>query len=95
MQPKIDLERVARAARIRLTEAEARKFSLEIEGILENFRMIEEVDVEGVEPSFNPLRAKAAMREDVHAKWDFDPLANVKPNLRVRGKVAGPKVLGK
>jgi aspartyl/glutamyl-tRNA(Asn/Gln) amidotransferase C subunit len=92
MASEIDVGKVARAARIRLTEAEAAKFSREIGQILDNFRKINEVCVDGVEPSFNPIRAEAKLRADEVEKWDFDPLANAR---FVKGrKVAGPKVFG-
>jgi aspartyl-tRNA(Asn)/glutamyl-tRNA(Gln) amidotransferase subunit C len=92
MVPEIDVEKVARAAKVRLTAEEAKRFSREIEGILENFQKINEVDVEGLEPSFNPLRAKAELREDVRVPFKFDPFANAK--FVVNRKFVGPKVLG-
>ncbi|MDD5317807.1 MAG: Asp-tRNA(Asn)/Glu-tRNA(Gln) amidotransferase subunit GatC [Candidatus ainarchaeum sp.] len=92
MEEKVDVGKVARAAKVRLDAAEAARFSWEIEGILENFQKLGEVDVEGIEPSFNPLRAKAELREDVPAPFDFDPFANAR--FVFKRKIVGPKVLG-
>ncbi|VVC71791.1 Aspartyl/glutamyl-tRNA(Asn/Gln) amidotransferase subunit C [uncultured archaeon] len=92
MEEKVDVGKVARAAKITLTGEEAARFSREIEGILENFRKLGEAGVEGTEPSFHPIRAKAELRADEPEKWVFDPFANAK--FVFRRKIIGPKVLG-
>lgn len=47
----IDISYVANLARIELTEAEKEKYSAQLGQILEYFKKLSEVDVEGVEPS--------------------------------------------
>lgn len=63
-------------ARLNLTEGEIEKFTDQLKVILEAFREIDEVDTEGVEPSFQPSELKNVMREDVTKPWKWDPLEN-------------------
>ena len=46
----IDISYVANLARIELSESEKEKFSAQLEQILEYFKKLSEVNVEGVEP---------------------------------------------
>jgi len=87
---EFDVERVARAARINLTPAETAKFEKQIADILDNFKLLEKIDIEGLEPSFHPIKAKSEMRKDIVKKTDFDPCKLTKC---VDGKIVGPKVL--
>ena len=51
-------------ARINLTEQEVEKFVPQFKEILEAFSKLDEVDVKSVEPSFQPVELKNALRED-------------------------------
>ncbi len=85
------VERVAKIARIRLTEEELDKFSKQMEGILDAFKQIDEVDTEKVVPSFHPQELKNDWREDESEQWKWDPLQNTKHK---EGKYfKGPKIL--
>lgn len=48
---KIDIDHIARLARIELTPSEKEKFSDQLEKILEYIEKLSGVDIEGVEPS--------------------------------------------
>ena len=48
------VERIAKVARLELTEDEIEKFTKQLKVILEAFRELDDVDTEGVEPSFHP-----------------------------------------
>lgn len=59
------VRRIARLARIKVTDAEAKALEGELSGILDWVKQLDEVDTAGVEPmtSVTPMRLK--MRQDV------------------------------
>lgn len=78
---KIDKElvkRVAKNAKLELTEEEIEKFTKQLESILSAFKSIDEVDTKNVEPSFHPQEIENVWREDKPHKWEWAPLANTK-----------------
>lgn len=44
--------------------------------ILDAFRELDEVDTEGVEPSYHPVEIEDVLREDESHLWEWAPLAN-------------------
>ena len=58
------LERVAETARLKLTEKEIEKFLPQLREALEFFSQLQEVNTEGVKPSFQPVELKNVMRKD-------------------------------
>ena len=58
------LEHLCDVSRLKLTEEELEKFTGQLKVILEAFRELDEVDTEGVEPSFHPSELKNVLRED-------------------------------
>ena len=58
------IKHVADVARLNLSENETRKFVPQLKEILEHFKKIEKMDVDGVEPSFHPIEIKDVLRED-------------------------------
>lgn len=83
--------RLARAARVDLTDDEKKKFTKQLKGILEAFKEIDEVDTEGVEPSFHPQPRENVWRDDKAEPWDWDPLANSKN--KEDGFIKGSKIV--
>lgn len=64
---KIDREtikHVAEVARLKLTEQEIDEFLPQLESVLSAFSKLDEVDVAGVEPSYQPVEIRNALRED-------------------------------
>ena len=59
------VKRIARLARIRITEEEAKGLEKELSGILDWVEQLNEVDVEGVEPMTRVVPIKLKMRDDV------------------------------
>lgn len=59
------VKRIARLARIKITEEEAKGLEAELSGILEWVEQLNEVDVTGVEPMTRVVPIKLKMREDV------------------------------
>jgi aspartyl-tRNA(Asn)/glutamyl-tRNA(Gln) amidotransferase subunit C len=62
------LEHVAEVARLKLTEEEVKKFLPQLKESLEFFSQLQEVDTDGIKPSFQPVELKNAMREDKEEK---------------------------
>ena len=70
------VERIAKVARLELTEDEIEKFTKQLKVILEAFRELDDVDTEGVEPSFHPQEISNVLRDDEVTPWIWDPLEN-------------------
>lgn len=65
---KIDdemMEKIARLANIKLTEEEKKEFEKDFQEILEYFKVLDEVDVDGVKSSFRPIEIENSLREDI------------------------------
>lgn len=60
----MDIEKVAKLARIELTDMEKARFSAELEAILAYVAELEAVDTTGVEPTTHVLPLACAMRAD-------------------------------
>ncbi len=60
----IDVEKVAKLARLKLTDEEKEEFSRDLNEILEAFEIIKNVDTEGVEPAYLPIDVEDVLRED-------------------------------
>jgi aspartyl-tRNA(Asn)/glutamyl-tRNA(Gln) amidotransferase subunit C len=56
---------MAALARLDITDDEARELALQLERILAHFRMLTELDVEGVEPMLGASGAVNVLRDDV------------------------------
>ncbi len=59
------VRRIARLARIRVTDAEAARLQTELSAILNWIAMLNEVNVEGVEPLTGGAQMALKMRDDV------------------------------
>ncbi|MCB1123435.1 MAG: Asp-tRNA(Asn)/Glu-tRNA(Gln) amidotransferase subunit GatC [Verrucomicrobiae bacterium] len=89
----IDIDYVARLARLQLTDQERERFSEQLGSILEYFEQINQVDVEGVEPMAHTFQVENVLREDV-AEEGFDPETAVKHAAAKRNNmVQVPKVV--
>jgi len=91
---KIDeklVDHVAKIARVNLTEKEVKKFSKQLENILQAFKELDEVDTSGIEPSFHPQELKNVWREDKAKPWKWEPLDNTKHKEKKYFK--GPKIV--
>jgi aspartyl-tRNA(Asn)/glutamyl-tRNA(Gln) amidotransferase subunit C len=61
---KEEVEKVALLGRLDLTDEEKRKFTRQLNQIIDYFRKLQEVDTEGVEPMSHPLALENVMRDD-------------------------------
>ncbi len=58
------VKKVSEVARLNLDEKEVKKFTKDLEGILEAFSELKKVDTDNVEPTFQPVDVKNVLRED-------------------------------
>jgi len=89
------IRRVAKNARLSLTEEELEKFVPQIkEVVLDSFNKLDEIDAKE-EPSFQPVVVKNRFRKDVPKKSLEleDVFKNASPKLRENNYFKGPKVL--
>lgn len=89
------IAKVAKNARLNLTEEELEKFVPQIkEIILDSFDKLDEIDAQE-EPSFQPLKISNRMRGDEQKKGlsREEALRNASSKLRENGYFKGPKVL--
>ncbi len=64
-KPTIDINYVAKLARIELDENEKAKFSAQLEQVLDYFKKLSEVNVDGVEPSAHAHSIYNVWRDDI------------------------------
>jgi aspartyl-tRNA(Asn)/glutamyl-tRNA(Gln) amidotransferase subunit C len=67
LQPplQIDIRQVASLARLSLDDTEARELEGALSRILDYVAQLDELDLEGVEPTSHPVPLRAAYRDDV------------------------------
>ena len=58
------LQNIAKNARLELTEDETKQFLPQLQEILNVFSKLDEVNTEGVEPSFHPIPVENVFRDD-------------------------------
>lgn len=63
--PLIDIDHLARLARIKLTKEELARFSQQLQTILDYFAKLQKIDTEGVAPTTHVVNLNTVMREDV------------------------------
>ena len=66
----MDISKVAKLARLYLTEQEQEGFSQDFEKILTAIDKIEKVDTNNVEPLYSPSEDVENLREDVVVEWN-------------------------
>jgi len=72
---------VARLARLRLADHEIEKMSSELSGILDHIEKIEELDLDGVEPTSHVVALENVLRPDEpHPSWPRERVLEVAPD---------------
>ncbi|VVB74759.1 Aspartyl/glutamyl-tRNA(Asn/Gln) amidotransferase subunit C [Candidatus Tiddalikarchaeum anstoanum] len=64
MIDKDTVKHVAEIARLKLKDEELELFAKQLNDIVDYFKVLDELNVENVEPSFHPVRTEDVMRED-------------------------------
>lgn len=68
MIDKATIERIAKLAKLHVSDQEAQEFSEQLSKALGYFDQISKVDTKGVEPLISPTQIEGFWREDVAAK---------------------------
>ena len=63
-QPTFDIQRLARLARLQLTEEEARSYEQQISRVLDYMSILEGHEIAGVEPTAHAFPVEDVWRED-------------------------------
>lgn len=96
MEQKIDRElllRVARNARVNLSEKEIEEILPQFKEMLETFKKIAEVDVKGELPAFHPVELQNVFREDMVEESLSQEEALSNSRHKKNGYFKGPKVV--
>ena len=72
MISKQEVEKVAKLARLGLTEKEIQKFQKELSSILDYFEKLKEVDVSKIEPTTHSVGLESVTREDKEKSADIE-----------------------
>ena len=93
MADRKTVERIARLARIELTDNEADRFSKDMKEILSAFRTLQRIPTRDVKPTFQPIETKDVLRED--RIEPSIPRERLLRNLKNRedGYIKGPRVV--
>ena len=98
MTPKMPVDeetvkKVARVARLNLTEEETDRFSKDLSEVLEAFETLQAIPTEGVEPTFQPTDVENVVRED--QVEPSIPRSKLLKNLKNQedGFIKGPRVI--
>lgn len=87
------VRRIARLARIAVTDAEVPHLQNEINAILAFVEELSAVDISGVEPMTSVIPMKLPMREDVVTDGEIEPLILANAPLAEDGFFVVPKVI--
>ncbi len=87
------IQKVAKTARLHLTEDEINEFIPHMEEALDSFSQIIDVDVEGIEPSFQPVSIRNSLREDVITESITQEDALKNATHKKDGYFMGPKAV--
>ncbi len=93
MNDKEMIRKVAKVARLELTDEEIAEYSKDIKDILKAFSVIDKVDTKDIKPTFQPVSIKNVMRKDIVERGltQKEALANAKQ--KEQGYFKGPKVV--
>ncbi len=84
------IRKVASVARLNLTYEEVEEFTPQLKEVLESFSSIDNIDTEGLDPSYQPVHLRNMLRED--EKKDSLTQEQALRNARSKdGYIIGPK----
>ena len=89
----MDIEHVAKLARLKLTDAEKEKFSKQMGTIIEYIEKLNELDTKNVEPTAHVLGLNTVFREDAAPQplTDQDPIKDSPAHSK--GHYEVPKII--
>lgn len=89
----MDIDYVAQLARIGLTPAERAKFQGQLEAILGAMRKLDELELEGIEPTAHAMPVHNVWREDRAREWDVKDAALKNAPARMQDSIQVPKIV--
>lgn len=92
-EQEIDVEYVARLARVSLTDDERERFAGQLGEVLDFFRKLRSVDVEGVEPLAHAFALENVWQADVPEPGLAPEVALANAPAQRQGQVVVPKVV--
>lgn len=88
-----DIDKIATLAALKLGDEEKIEFSSEISKVLDLFKILDKVDVEGIEPMAHPLEMTQKLAEDeAESLLERDYLQKIAPKTKA-GLYLVPKVI--
>src|SRR3989338_3223372 len=87
------IKHVTALARLKLTEKELEKLVPELKEIINTFSQLNRVNVDNVEPSFQPVELKNALRDDIVEKSFTNEEALSNTEHKKEGYFKGPSVM--
>ncbi|MFQ5674187.1 MAG: Asp-tRNA(Asn)/Glu-tRNA(Gln) amidotransferase subunit GatC [Nitrospinales bacterium] len=91
-EKKIDVDRIAALARLRLDDAEKTRLASDLEKILEYIDQLNRLDTADVEPTSHVLPIHNVFREDTPGKKHVDGLIDQAPG-RDKGHYEVPQII--
>ncbi len=89
------VKKVAFLARLKLSDEEIRKYAEDLKSILESFHTLQQVNVDDVDPSFQPVPIKNVTRDDEERESIPQEVALSNTSNREDGYFKGPKIIEK
>ena len=85
--------KIASVARLELTDDELKEFTPDLNEVLNAFSKIQEIDTEGVEPSFQPVVIRDRLRKDEAEECLSQEEALSQTSHKKNGFFTGPKAV--
>jgi aspartyl-tRNA(Asn)/glutamyl-tRNA(Gln) amidotransferase subunit C len=91
---RADVAHVAKLARLRLTDEELDRFTVQLATVLDHAADVAALDLHGVEPTAHPLPLRNVLREDERRRsLDRDEVLAVAPDVE-DGRFRVPRIVG-
>ncbi len=87
------VKKVARIARLDLTDKEIEKFQKDMNDILDTFKELDKVDTNNIEPSFHSVELKDSMRDDKIEECLINEAALSNTKNKENGYFKGPRAV--
>ena len=87
------IENIAKISRLNLTKSEIKEFLPQLKEVLSNFSKLNEINIEKVKPSFQPVIVKNVLREDVVGKCLTQEEALKNSKHKKNGYFVGPRAI--
>ena len=90
---KDDVFKIASIARLKISDEEAEKYAKDLESILESFEVLNEANVDNLDPAFHPIEIANVTRKDVVKESVSRDEAFKNTKNEEDGYFKGPKVV--